>query len=331
MKKKKLLTVASAALCTVLLSSCGGGSRVGFSANWYANTTTPNVLEGTNEKLSYSVSLKNDSGYNTAYSVIYADGATYETSLTDELRNGELVYRYETALNISLQYAIGSEVTEKFDDKVTSTVWFKSTQSGLRPVASEKRVLSHSPASMAPTSLKENICYRVYDYNVSIEYDENASSGTCTFTDYTSETPQEKSTSFSVDTSYSYIDNAALLFAIRGMSLTSSQQVLSQDVLYNGASLMIQTHAVKITPSSETSEKFGFKLDGADVQKAISYYPVSIVYSKSNPGSTQTAWYAKTTESNDNANRNVMLRLETPLSYQLGTLVYTLESAEFTK
>ena len=31
----------------------------------------------------------------------------------------------------------------------------------------------------------------------------------------------------------------------------------------------------------------------------------------------------------NNVYRNVMLRLETPLSYNLGTLVYTLKTAQF--
>ena len=57
MKNKKLLTLVSAGLCTVLFASCSGGSSTTFSANWYANTSTNTVVEGTNETLTYSFML----------------------------------------------------------------------------------------------------------------------------------------------------------------------------------------------------------------------------------------------------------------------------------
>ena len=78
---------------------------------------------------------------------------------------------------------------------------------------------------------------------------------------------------------------------------------------------------------------FGGVKNGSEekVKSTITYRPVSMVLDEKNPGATQTAWIAKKpeTSSNSNVNRNVLLRLETPLSYGLGSLVYTLNSATY--
>jgi hypothetical protein len=87
-----------------------------------------------------------------------------------------------------------------------------------------------------------------------------------------------------------------------------------------------------ITPSSEATESFTFEIDGTKKDRTIAYYPTTIAKSGSNPGSTQTAWYAQNTRADteeENRYRNVMLKLEAPISYNLGTLVYTLEKATF--
>ena len=66
-------------------------------------------------------------------------------------------------------------------------------------------------------------------------------------------------------------------------------------------------------------------MNGKEGKKAIEYYPVSISIVDEYPGATQTAWYAKPSDkSSSNTYRNVLLRLETPIFYNLGTLVYEL-------
>lgn len=60
-------------------------------------------------------------------------------------------------------------------------------------------------------------------------------------------------------TDYSYIDNEELLFAIRGMSLTASEQLL----VYNASTESVQT--VKVVPSEEASDEFEFEVDGSSL------------------------------------------------------------------
>lgn len=130
-------------------------------------------------------------------------------------------------------------------------------------------------------------------------------------------------TEFSIGDGYSYIDNEELLFALRGISYASAQQFQ----VYNASVRRVQN--VRVSPSSSDSDEFEFSLGGQTSARAIEYYPLSISISESNPGATQTAWYAATTSASNNVYRNVMLRLETPISYNLGSLVYELQSAEF--
>ncbi len=321
MKNKKLLTLVSAGLCTVLFASCSGGSSTTFSANWYANTSTNTVVEGTNETLTYSVSMKEESSSNTSYSIFYTDGS-YTTTLTAETKDGELVYSYQTKLTISVQYTYESEVSEKFKDVVTSKVLFKNTKSGLQPLRSEKNVESHSPTQSSSSLLG---CYTYYKYSFVIDYENNCTSGKTTFTDLSKEEPVEKKRDFSIGDKYTYIDNEELLFAFRGVSLASAQQVQT----YNASTKSVQP--VKLSPSSSETEEFNFVMNGKEGKKAIEYYPVSISIVDEYPGATQTAWYAKPSDkSSSNTYRNVLLRLETPIFYNLGTLVYELKTADFT-
>ena len=62
------------------------------------------------------------------------------------------------------------------------------------------------------------------------------------------------------------------------------------------------------------------------VKKTIDYRSVTMKLSSSNPGATQTAYIATYDNAEMNTHRNVMLKLETPLAYNLGTLVYSLKS-----
>lgn len=132
MKKKKSFILISAALSAVLFASCSTSVSTNFSANWYENTGNNTVAPGTNETLVYSVEKKADSGLNSSYSVEYQKG-TYTTTLSTEQRTNEdgkneLFYSYQTKLEISVQFLFGSEVSDVFNDVLTSKVLFRSTQ-----------------------------------------------------------------------------------------------------------------------------------------------------------------------------------------------------------
>ena len=322
MKKRQFAAAISSALCAaLLLSSCSSGSATSFSSNWYSDTTLNTAIAGTTETLVYRVGLEPDSGANSAYSVMYSDG-TYTATLTVESVNGENLYCYRTSLEISNQYYFGDEVSDVKADKVTSEVYFRSTQAGLRPVSSFKEVESRSPALLTPESL--NSCYIDYHFSVQIEYEPDGSAGKSTYTDLTAEEPSPRTSDFSIETGdNSYIDNEEILFALRGVTYDSAKSFQ----VYNASVDRVQT--VRATPSESDSDSFDFSIGGEEGAHSITYYPVSIGIAEEQSGGTQTAWYAGTTDTRRNTYRNVMLRLETPLAYSLGTLVYELQSAEF--
>ena len=321
MKKRQFTAAVSALLgATLLISSCSSGSAANFSANWHANTAINTVVEGTSETLVYNVTQNVETATNSTYSVHYS-GGTYTAALTTEQRDGKLLYRYHTELSISVQYLFDGQYSEPKTDKITSTVYFRSIQEGLAPVSSTKEVESRSPSGLSPASLDS--AYRDYHYSIQTDYNEDGTAATSVYTDLSTESGDTQTTEFSIGDGYSYIDNEELLFALRGISYASAQQFQ----VYNASVRRVQN--VRVSPSSSDSDEFEFSLGGQTSARAIEYYPLSISISESNPGATQTAWYAATTSASNNVYRNVMLRLETPISYNLGSLVYELQSAEF--
>ena len=121
-----------------------------------------------------------------------------------------------------------------------------------------------------------------------------------------------------------YLDNEQLIFALRAMAAKTSSAKLQ---VYSPFAEAVQK--VGITFNAEESAEFTFLKNGTEETKALTYRPASIVLDEKNPGATQTAWVAKTTDSTKNEYRNVVLKLETPLSYGLGSLIYTLKSANW--
>ena len=93
------------------------------------------------------------------------------------------------------------------------------------------------------------------------------------------------------------------------LALTTLNPALSEkDVLINGSALKDMT------------------LGG---EGKIDYNAITLAINETSRGQAQTIWYAKTTDVNNNVYRNMMLKMKEPLMYNLGTLTYTLNSANF--
>lgn len=326
MKTKRAFSLFSLAIVTSFaLVGCGSESSTNFSSGWYKNTAIGTAELSTNETLVYSVALKDGSNTNDTYAADYSNGK-YTTTLTAENRDGEHVYRLESKLTIDVQYSFKNKPDETvYHDEVTSTVLFRNSGSALQPISSEKTVKSASPYTLTPSSLAQ--CMAEYHYSVTTEY--NGKKGVCTYQDLTENTdgslPSPVKKSFTAGGDYSYVDNEQLLFAIRCMGLGSSDKLRT----FNASTQTVQT--INVSPSKKATDEFTFTMNKETEKKVrpIEYYPTDISISSSTPGATQTAWFAKTTDVNNNLYRNVMLKLETPLSFGLGTLVYTLTEADF--
>ena len=252
---------------------------------------------------------------------------------TGRIRTGKLVLPSEIAIvadalcddDITAVYTFNGE-TKECADVVTSTVKFYAAEYGLQPISSEKDVNASSPTAAAATTLED--CYEQFHYSTKVTYNEDCTSGTTTVTQHltTGET-KAKDSSFEIDQGkFSFLDNEQTLFALRGMRNSTTSAKVN---VYNPFVLSVQK--VAVTVNSDVSESFSFYKNGSAEKESftITYRPVQFVLDEKNPGATQTAWIAKTIDASKNTHRNVMLQLETPLSYGLGTLVYKLNSVSY--
>lgn len=333
--KKKIVSLTAMLLSAALLSACTNTSqKVVFSDYWTADANVPAYADSVTESLEYDVSYEASSGLG-AYTLHYANGK-YVTDLTTEKytdENGErYIYVYETNLTIDVTYQLGSE-TKEFKDKVYSLVKFEKAANSLRPISSHKEIVCASPNNTSGAKTLSD-CYTEYDCVVDTTYNAALDNGNSKIEYYkTTEEGRElngnSDHSFEIDTSkINYLDNEQLLFALRGINPSSSTS--PSFLVY--APFVNKVQEIKTSFSTKTGEEFSFTKNGTAVKSTINYYPVSLSINDKNPGSTQTAWIAQKTElseSTNNVYRNVMLRLETPIAYSYGTLIYTLKSATF--
>ena len=317
MKIKKLAPILALTLCATAFSGCTGDQRVSFNSYWQQNSL---VKEAINETLQYSVSFKEDNGLaKIGYGLSY-DNGVYTTNLVSSEENGKVVYTYTTVFSITVTYTLGTQ-SESFTDSIVSVSKFYDAENALRPIYSEKAIVSHSPTSSGSKAELDD-CYQAFEYKAVTTYDAEGKSGTSVVTKKDN-APMEKS--FEIDEkNYRYLDNESLLLAVRGLSSsTSSAKVMA----YSPFAGSVQK--ISLTFATEASESFSFLKNGVESTQNITYRPLSIVLGEENPGATQTAWIAKTTDAANNVNRNMILKLQTPLSYSLGTLTYLLTSVTY--
>ncbi len=336
--KKKTLAAFALALTTVTLGACGANQKLNFDPNWEQGILSEAIV-ATAEELSYVVEFEARSFIQKEYFTVEYCGANnsnpgeYTTKLEYLDDN---TYSYTTTLTLPVKFTLkDGQFTEKTDSIQTQAV-FKKADKSLQPVYSVKRVHCFSPNNVAATKLED--AYKEYDYEFRIDYKDDISGGTLKKTDFSQaftllldkeKYPEGTSShSFDVDgEKYSYLDNEQLLFALRG--LPNNKISTAQTVNTYNASLM-KVETVSITPSSSVKTKFNLALNGAaKAEQEIEYVPITIKTGNKDSLHSQTLWYAKTTDANNNRYRNVLLKMSVPLHYGIGDFTYTLESATF--
>lgn len=328
MKKIRLAGLLLLAPLT-LLSACSGGTPLSFTANWYRNTALGGSVNDTLEELTYEVSFtpaENDSSFSVEY-----DTGSYTTRLVNAniaLSDGSTKegYIYTTELTISGRYRLGSEVSEDFSDRVSSSVSFLPVTDGLKPVKSDKEVLSTSPLLSSPETLEGAI--ETYHYTYDVSYDAALTTATAVYTDLNAETPAPETREYAIDGTTTYLDNEQILFALRGLSLSSVATFRTVNSVM-GIVTEVSTGTSTTGPTS-LKESVDFTMDGTAVKTEIDAVQVPIIYQSTPSGQQQDLVYAATTDTNNNTYRNVLLRMEVPVLQSLGTLVYRLKEATFT-
>ena len=320
--KRRITTVLIAVLSVSLLSACGTNYKRTFSDYWQQDVSIP-IINNVSEVCEYNV--KFTEGSNNTYAVNYRNGK-YTTTFSS-ITNGETtVYTYTTALSIEVQYTVGSNSSEWFLDSTESTVTFQPCKKGLTPIASRKKMISHSPTAISINKLEN--AYSVHNLVVETEYDATSKKGTTLIIDNTkTENNTTKKTFSFVEKDYNYLDNEQLLFALRCLNPNDSASNRFQVYApFNSAMQKINVQYGELS-----SATFNFAIDGVVEAKNIAYFPTTIsLHSKdTNTGSDKTVWIAKTNSLDNNTYRNVILRQETPIAFALGTLVYELNSVKF--
>lgn len=332
MKRKKILSLAALLLGASVLASCSGSSHLSFNANWYYDTTANLDVNLSEETLGYEVVYESANGlYAEHYTTTYGTGS-YTTSLKTTEVEGEYVYEYSTNFTIDVSYLLRStgESSETFTDEVQTLVRFKSVSGGLAPLYSYKKMVCHSPNGTEVKKLDH--CYTYYNYTVETTYADGK--GAATVTDFEGtylnkkegeEKAEKKDTFTASHEDYTYLDNEQLLFALRGMAASSTKASV-----YSAYTESKQT--ISIDANKAIGGEFTFSEDGGEAKKHnINYVPFSLTINSSTPGATQSVWVAETVAPTKNTYRNVILQIETPLSYGMGSLVYKLTSANFSK
>lgn len=318
MKVKKLTLAIATILSFSTLAACSNNNKIIFNDYWKANSESNETVK---ESLEYDVTFTKGVGFDSLnYKLSYGTGK-YVTTLESTNSNE---YVYTTQLTMPVQYEYNGEKTEEFSDIVTTKIRFQ--KKALTPISSEKTVISHSPIGGNATSLES--AFVEYNFTITTNYDTNGNGTSAIVYQKTTdmEAHNDKPNTFSIlSDKYNYLDNEQLLLGLRAIqSSTSSGKVLC----HNPFLKKVQT--VNFSFQAAESAAFSFKLNDKELKgETISHRKATLTLDETNPGATQTVKIAAVTNAANNVYRNLILSLETPIAYSMGTLVYTLTSAQF--
>ncbi len=324
MKKPILTSAAALAVSSLLLFASCGEVRTSFSSNWYANTALSTSIGDTFETLTYTVSY--EKGSNEYAQVSYENGV-YTTTLTNAIYDWEdgshdNVYVYKTQLTLDVTYTVAGK-SESYRDEISSVSVFRTVNENLRPVYSEKTVRAHSLLRSNPIDFDQDV--GAYHYSLRTTYNKDVTKAKLVYTDLSDDS--QKVTEHKIDDNYTYLDNEQLLFAIRGMNIAASASE-TVNVLNTSRGIV---QPVKITNSAVATMTPAFTVNGKKVEEeSIAYNQLSVAIDDLQSGVAQTCYYAKTVSQTANTYRNVMIVNRSVLPYNMGTLVYTLDDANFT-
>ena len=345
-------------------SGCGrkSSSNTLTRSNWFTGTSyngiQPSFIEGNEnfspEKITYKVSYDNSSANNGFVELDYRDG-TFTTEFyakkydwtssgipagyANEKIGSEIVYYYKTELTVSVKYTMkkGDKASSDwFDDHIVTESYFRAAGKSLQPVYSKQEIVSTSPANYQPAKLED--AYK----RVSVSY-ENYYNYNCT--KVLSKTDEdgvksEKQLSKLNKIKNSLFDNSSLYIVIRSMKLSSS---LSESIdlfsaaaggtdkyaIVGSSAALTATERAQYTEQLKLNGLYEAKKDGDGNEvtddEGVDWAAVTVSYNGGNlHGTSQTIWYAAITDNDHNVSRSTMLKLSIPISFNLGTLNYSL-------
>ncbi len=360
-KLTKICAVTLAAVCTMGLAACSSssGASSSLTSKWYIRTNYLGIQptsiytdggENPKEVLVYDISFEEDSGSNTTYSISYNSGHTMTTefyaceynwsgtpegytgtglnfNIPEEYRSSETetLYCYTYSFEISGTYTFTSTgETKAFSDKMESVCYFRSARNSLQPVFSYQYVKSTSPANFTPASAGE-MCQEV-EYEYAVYYNSDCTEVTTEYTEPAMSAVTTKTIDLT-EAENTLVDNGSVYTVMRAMNITSS---LSMDLdIFIAAESNYSTYNVTGADAATLEDETIISaLVGAGYVSSgdeVTYSAASLSYTGDLSGTSQTIWYATLSDDTDrNACRSTMLKIELPISFGLGTLDFTL-------
>ena len=322
MKAKKLIPILAIMLSLSSFASCTAGNQTLELAAYWGTNKTPDVTY--TEELEYDVTFTKGDGLKTVgYDLNYLNGK-YKTKLEQKQ---DKTYEYTTELTIDVLYTLDGQDPVTKQDKTTTKVQFEATTDNLQPIYSEKTIVCYSPL-LASDPEKVEDCYfggKAIEYSIITNYTEDGK-GTTVKTNLADQEVEELS--FKQGSKYTFFDNEQLPFALRAISADVTTAKIKT---YSAFAEDTQTVAISFSEEADsalTLENLIINInndnpDGNKKTASYSYREASMKIDSngSNSGVTRTLYL--TTKEKD---RNMILKMETPLSYSLGTLTYTLTS-----
>lgn len=297
---------------------------------------------------------------NATYSTEFYMLAEYDW-MTDTIENyrseeseKEPLYVYTSKLAISGVFKLSEKAEEslEFDDVLESTCYYRLAGDNLQPVYSRQIVKNTAPNSPGASSLKD--AYRQIDEEYETYYNKKCTQATIKktahkitndSTDVGVTTTTEKKLGISSKDKYSVFDNSQARAAVRSFNLSGgSTRTFNLVSPQNGT--MQTCHATVSSPVElKTADEAQLEIINAlkaakdyiffngdpdpektdELPKNIRYNAVSLSINSGMAGQSPTCWYTAVENKDLNSTRCVLLRVSTPLSFGMGTLVYSLK------
>lgn len=327
---KKFLSLSALAVCAVItLSACSAAVPSPFTRSGYLNDHTSKIVSPVTETAEYAVSYVKNANVDIGVEFTLDDGASYlKTDLSvvkgDGVKgeSGKDYYLFRTETKIVGTYVIDGTSTP-CTSEVSSAVYFGGLSDDLRPVYSERNVLSTTPKNVDGKYILET-----YKFAVSTVYGDGAAKVTVT-PEKVADEEYSVSGEYTIEKVFekNYIDNELLLFAPRAMSLSSSLSTTfsSIDALARSLDELRLVYAKDDVIKFKSCESK--RIYAGSVEEArTSVKVVSLTLSKNSTyaGAAQTLSFAAADDQNEYSR---LIKLSYPAAYSTGTFDFIIRSS----
>ena len=345
--KKKLAAIALMLCALIGLSACSSRTLVSVDPNWQTNTTTP-YQNDFYERTVYDVRFEADE--DATNGMIYKEfSGTYEVIVetikspyTQPENNFTVSEAYKLTSTLTVSATIAKKGSEETlvsfggdsgnpEDKIVTTVWFRPASERLQPIRTEVDLYTHTPNA--------NQTVTVYSYASVTAYNEGCTRAQVTVTGRSEEITEEETDALSIgqvrsggsysdlQDDYSCFDNAQLYFAGRGFTFdkNTSHTVTVLDDTAGKHNVNYSCSEVVTVDNLDFTFNGPSLPDGTEI--TVSNVNISLSGAGNNTGTTNSVQYIRTGNETNNTYHNLLVRIEEPLPYLMGSYVFTLRSA----